>query len=177
MQIFIILHKIEKQKEMSKQNTDNISYKLQRYCLYQARCYKDVQIKYKQLNGSPEEEKSVLASLEEEGFFDDLSYAKAFAYGKFTHNQWGKQKIRMGLIAKGIESPNIENALDEICQNAYIDCARSICLNKLKSIKSNNKKELLSKVYNFMIQRGFYSDDFIPYLKENLNKLVTCTKF
>ena len=153
---------------MSKQNTENLSYKLQRYCLYQARCYKDVHLKYKQLNGAPQNEKSLLESLEKEGFFDNLSYAKSFAYGKFTYNQWGKQKIRMGLISKGIESPNIELALDEINQTAYMDCAKVLCAKKLKSIQSNNKQELLSKVYNFMTQRGFYSDDFMPYLKREL---------
>ena len=153
---------------MTKSIDTNTLIKLQRFCLYQHRCEQDIIKKLRQLKTPPSQDKKYLNALLREKYYDQLVFSNEVAYGKFTHNNWGKQKIRAALYGKQIDSHIIEEAMKSIANNDYKELALHLISKKLKSLQDKNDKDKFHKIYRFMIQRGFLSEDFMPILKSEL---------
>lgn len=106
---------------------EEIYKKALRYCAYQERCLKDIRLKLRQWQASPEVSASVLQKLQDERFIDPERFARAYARGKFRMNGWGKRKIRLGLQAKGVEPALIAAVLkEEIDPEEYLARLRKI---------------------------------------------------
>lgn len=153
---------------MTKSIDTNTLIKLQRYCLYQPRCEQDIIKKLRQLKTPPSQDKKYLNALLIEKYYDQTVFSNEFAYGKFTHNHWGKQKIRAALYGKQIDSQIIEEALKSIANNDYKELVLHLINRKLKSLENKTNKDKFHKIYHFMIQRGFLSEDFMHILKSEL---------
>jgi regulatory protein len=52
-----------------------------------------------------------LATLDEQGYLDDARFARVFVQDKRELEQWGRERITRGLIARGVEPELIEDAL------------------------------------------------------------------
>jgi regulatory protein len=53
-----------------------------------------------------------LATLHEDGSLDDRRFARIFAEDKRTFEQWGSERIRRGLIGRGIDPETVAEVLD-----------------------------------------------------------------
>jgi regulatory protein len=53
-----------------------------------------------------------LELLAEEGSVDDVRFARLFVEGKREFEGWGRERIRQGLLARGIDRALVEEALD-----------------------------------------------------------------
>ena len=53
-----------------------------------------------------------LQLLAEEGSIDDARFARLFAQDKRELEEWGRERIRQGLLARGIDAEVVEGALD-----------------------------------------------------------------
>lgn len=131
---------------------------LARYCAYQERCVQDVKQKMFEIGVLPEEQKVLLQHLIKEGFLDEERYATAYVRGKFKINQWGKHKIKAGLIQNGIPSDLIRNALNTLDSIEYTALAQSLADKHLPKIKAKNDFERLQKLRFYLSQRGFESE-------------------
>jgi regulatory protein len=54
----------------------------------------------------------VLQLLAEEGSIDDARFARLFAQDKRELEEWGRERIRQGLLARGVDAEVVEGALD-----------------------------------------------------------------
>jgi len=137
--------------ETSKEHLNTLA----RYCAYQERCVQDVKQKMFELGVLPDEQKTLLQHLMKEGFLDEERYATTYVRGKFKINQWGKHKIKAGLIQKGIPSELIYNALIALDPSEYTALAQSLAEKHLPKIKAKNDFERQQKLRFYLSQRGF----------------------
>lgn len=130
---------------------------LARFCAYQERCKQDVLKKMLEIGVLPDEREILMQQLISEKFFDEQRFATAYVRGKFKINQWGKNKIKVGLYQKGVEPLLIQNALNVIDDNDYLTLARNLIQKQLPKIKAQNKEQLHQKLFFSLSQKGFES--------------------
>ncbi len=76
---------------------DELLEKLRSYCGYQERCSQQVRDKFFMLRGNLNGWPEARMTLEEEGFLNDVRFAKTYVQSKFRQNKWGRVKIRYAL--------------------------------------------------------------------------------
>ena len=112
----------------------------------------------------PDAQKMLLQHLMKEGFLDEERYATAYVRGKFKINQWGKHKIKAGLIQKGVPADLIRMALNTLDPSEYTALAQSLAEKQLPKIKAKNDYERQQKLRFYLSQKGFESEIIINVL-------------
>ena len=120
-------------------------------------CESEVREKLLTWGGTSEETDEIIAYLIEERYIDNQRYANSYAKDKFRFNHWGKYKISMMLRSKDIESETIEEALDQIDEEEYLEKLQQILRDKLRSLKYSSEYEKKGKLFKFAQSRGFES--------------------
>jgi regulatory protein len=138
----------------AKWTKDIAMQELTRWCAAQERCHSDVRTKLIEHGIYGDDLEDILATLISENFLNELRFAKAYVSGKLRINEWGRVKIKYGLMQKGISTYNINKALDTIDEEEYLNTLQKILQQKLKTqaIKTLADKK---KMYNFLAQKGF----------------------
>jgi regulatory protein len=111
----------------------------------------------------------ILKTLYEEGFLDEQRYADAFATGKLKNNQWGRRKIRFELTRKGIPSHNIDQAIQNIDEDVYLEVLKDLIIRKTGQLTGNDPFIKKNKVIRYLNGKGFtYSEIVEVYNEINL---------
>ena len=126
-------------------------------CSRSEQCEADVHTKLSRWLDDPDAIHDIITRLKEEGFIDDLRYARAYVHDKFLYNGWGRIKLRAMLRAKGIDSEAIDNALIQIDDNEYAQMLHRLLTNKLNSIKHADARHTRAALLRFAASRGFES--------------------
>lgn len=93
--------------------------------------------------------------MQKEGFVDDERYARAFARGKFHNLKWGKVKIAVELKARGLSSPLIQTALEEIPEEEYKALVEKEMHKKMASLITKDPWSLRAALLRFAASRGY----------------------
>ena len=120
-------------------------------------CESEVREKLLAWSASNEESEEIIAYLIEERYVDNQRYANSYTKDKFRFNHWGKYKIGMMLRSKDIESEFIEEALEQIDEEEYLEKLQQILKDKLRSLKYSSEYEKKGKLFKFAQSRGFES--------------------
>ena len=140
--------------------------KARKYCAYRERCSSEVIDRLRQMGAGDAVRHQVIKRLQEEGFIDDERFAGLYARGKFQNNQWGKIKIRAGLLARGIDEGLATKALAEIDPKQYSDTLQTILKKKLRSVRDKNQSNAEERTAAYAIQKGYESGLVWQWLKE-----------
>lgn len=132
--------------------------KLVRYCSYQERAISEVKSKMRQLGVLESVYDDYLKELQEDGYQDELRYAESFASGKMRIKAWGTRKVEMHLKQKRVSSEIIRSALEGSQDEAYMERIRELVDYKLERVKGKNDYERKSKVFRFLLQKGYESN-------------------
>jgi len=95
--------------------------KMEYYCAYQERCYKEVEEKLYSFSSNQSEKDEILTYLIENNFINEERFAQSFVRGKHNYKLWGKNRIVNELKFRNISSRNIQTALKEIHETVYIE--------------------------------------------------------
>ena len=120
-------------------------------------CESEVREKLLVWGGSNEETEEIIAYLVEERYIDNQRYANSYTSDKFRFNHWGKYKISMMLRSKDIGNDVIEEALNQIEEEEYLEKLEQIIKDKLRSLKYSSEYEKKGKLFKFAQSRGFES--------------------
>ncbi|WP_264433582.1 regulatory protein RecX [Flavobacterium agricola] len=143
--------------------------KLEYYCSYQDRCYKEVEYKLFEYHLTPEEKQNILIALIENKYLNEERFAISFTRGKHFYKNWGRNKIKQELKFRDISARNIETALKEI-NEAYETRFLAYAEKKWESI---NEKDILKKKNKFISQlsyKGYESHLIFDFLNDIENK-------
>lgn len=138
---------------------------LERYCVYQDRCHKEVISKLYDYRMIPETHDLIIVHLIEHNFLNEERFSKSFARGKFRIKKWGKQRIVRELKFRDISAYNIKTALKEINEDDYINTFNELALKRFKAIKETNKLKKKKKLVDYLLYRGWESN--LIYAKAN----------
>ncbi|GGD18602.1 regulatory protein RecX [Hyunsoonleella pacifica] len=129
--------------------------KLERYCVYQERCHKEVRQKLKSMHMIPEAIDVIIVHLLEHNFLNEERFAKTFVSGKFKIKAWGRRRLTHELKQKDIGKVNINQALAEIEESDYIEVFNDLAEKKANSITEPNKLKKKRKFIDYLLYRGW----------------------
>lgn len=134
--------------------------KMQKYCVYQERCHKEVRSKLLTLKVYGDRLEVIMSKLVEDDFLNEERFAIAYTREKYRLTKWGKMKILNAMRAKDISSYCIKKAMNAVDQEEYLEILhRSI--DKQKTIFENRNVSgypLRSKLFQFAMRRGYEPD-------------------
>ncbi|WP_299108235.1 regulatory protein RecX [uncultured Tenacibaculum sp.] len=145
---------------MKKQVTsiEEVKRKIERYCVYQDRCHKEVEKKLAEYHLIPEAKEAILLHLFEHNFLNEERFAKSFARGKFRIKKWGRQRITRELKLRDISTYNIKTALKEINETDYLTSLHSLIEKKNNQVTEENIFKRKKKIIDFLLYRGYETD-------------------
>ena len=136
--------------------------KLERYCAYQERSEAEVRKKMGTLAVPVAMADEIVKELKACDFLNEPRFAESYVRSKLKE-KWGKLKIRQGLYQKGIDADVIQEQMDMIDDDQYLDVVRE-SIEKWKRLNSQDADNR-PKLIRHMLSKGFSMDDFMPLLK------------
>lgn len=144
------------QKSLS---TDQAMRAMERYCAYQERCHKEVEVKLWKLLVRPPVQDEVILHLMQHDFLNETRFAQSFARGKFRIKSWGRVRITNELKARGISKRNIDIALKEISVEEYEAVFDSLSRKRYNQLTATHDKlNKRKKLADYLLYRGWESD-------------------
>ena len=140
-----------------------------KYCARQETSEFDIHRKLENWGASDEQIKKIIEQLIELDFINPARYARAFANDKLRFNSWGRIKIAYQLRQKKIPQEDIQNALDEIDEELYLQILKKLLTKKLQTIKKEqDSRKLRQKLVQYAASKGFEYDLIEKVLNEIL---------
>lgn len=139
--------------------------KLEHYCSYQDRCYKEVVFKLKSLGMFQTAIDHILEHLVANNFLNEERFAKNFARGKHKFKLWGKRRIEQELKFRDISSYNIKTALKEI-ETDYLSNFYTLAEKKWLTINENSLERKKRKWVDFLMRKGYENHLIFDFLKD-----------
>lgn len=140
--------------------------KIQRYCAYQERSYKEVKSRLYDYGLYESQVDELIAQLITEGFLNEERFAKAFAGGKFRMKKWGKLKIKNELEFLGLTKNCIQRGLKEIDSADYSKTLKALIKKKSSEIKEENLYKKRDRVARFAIGKGYEPEMVWEYVRD-----------
>ena len=123
------------------------------YCDYQDRCKKEIFTKLNTLELTDDDRDFVVEFLKDEGFINDERYCRSFVKGKLNLKKWGVNKIKLSLIAKGVDREIIDEVISEIDQDSYKE--ELVNLLKNKKINESDPYKSKAKLIRYAVGKGY----------------------
>ncbi len=115
---------------------------------------------------SQEECNYILSALEDDGFINELRFARAFVHDKFHFEKWGRLKIAFKLsVDHQIAQSIINEALSQLNAEAELCLLEELLLAKLRRGDPLTPEAKL-KLFHFAEQRGFTRAQIYTVLKQ-----------
>jgi regulatory protein len=143
--------------------------KLEKYCIYQDRCHKEIEQKLYEMNMIEEAKNIIILHLIEHNFVNEERFSKSYARGKFRIKKWGKQRIIRELKSRRISDYNIKSGLKEINEEDYLKTLEALTQNKIDTVLEKNSYKKSQKVTNFLLYRGFENNLVYDMVRELMN--------
>lgn len=129
--------------------------KLTDYCSRQERSRSDVMKKLYAFGIVKDVADQIILRLEKENYLNEERYAQLYAGGKSRIKKWGKRKIEFELSRKGVPSSFIENGIELIEDNIYLENLRNLLEKKWKASKEPDLFKRKQKVMAYLGQKGY----------------------
>ena len=143
-----------------------IYYKMEYYCSYQERCYKEVEEKLYSFSLTISEKEALLTHLIENNFINEERFAQSFVRGKHNYKHWGKNRIVNELKFRNISSRNIQTALKEIPETTYLHNFHTLAEKNWETIKEPKGQKRNKKFVDFLLRKGYETSLIYEKLKE-----------
>ena len=137
--------------------------KIRKYCSYQDRSALEVRRKMSQLLIPSEEADILMDELIEEKFVDDNRFAESFIRGKMNIKRWGRVKIKVELMQRGIAGDIIREKMAELDQNLYTENLQYL----IQKWKSENPEGEREKMFRFLMGKGYEASEISAALHQN----------
>ena len=145
--------------------------KLEALCAYQERCQFEMEQKLISWNFPEDQRNQLIADLISNNFVNEERFASAFVSGKFNIKKWGRNKIKSHLKQKHISDYSIQKGMKEIDPDTYWSVMISLAQKKKAELapKKGDLWNHKSKVYNYLLSKGYESDLVGDAVKEAFN--------
>ena len=139
--------------------------KIQSYCLYQDRCINEVKYKLYSFKVSSQLVENIVEYLIDNDYLNEERYTKMFIQGKLRIKKWGRIKLKYELRLKGIDIKIINEHINQINEEDYIEYFNEFSTNKIKFLKGSNDQKKRSFI-NYFTYRGWENNLIYEKLKD-----------
>ena len=139
--------------------------KIQSYCLYQERCVKEVKNKLFSLKVNSKSANDIIEYLIDNDYLNEERYTKMFIQGKLRIKKWGRIKLKYELRSKGINIHIIEDNIQKINEEDYLNYFNEFSTNKIKFLKGTKDQKKRSFI-NYFTYRGWENGLIYQKLKD-----------
>jgi regulatory protein len=138
---------------------DRAREKAMRYCSFQERCQFDLTNRFRAWNVEEKNWDKILDYLIDENFLNETRYVEAFIRGKFKMKKWGRNKIKMGLIAKRVyNETQFDKIFDaEIEEEDYLKTIANLIEKKNYLMDESDVFVKRDKIYRYILSKGYES--------------------
>ena len=144
-------------------NQEDTHYqKAARYCAYRERTEQEVQEKLRAWGVEQNEATRIIRTLKKSRFLDEERYVAAFIRGKFITKKWGKRKLWIALMERGINQTLIQKGLATIEDADYIQSLYHVAEQKQRSLAGVASMQARQKLTNYLLQKGYEPDLVMP---------------
>lgn len=167
---------VQERMALKRRNTDNLSVLLDRarhYCSLTEQCEDAVRQKLVTWGATPTESDQVTATLYNEGYIDDIRYAKAYCESKILHQHWGRQKVLYQLRLKHLPRRAVDAGMAAVSDDDYRATLATVAEKKRQELCSRIDDPLLlrKKLMAFLASRGFTVDEIKQVITNNNEEL------
>ena len=127
--------------------------KILHYCDYQDRCKKEIFAKLNAFELTEDDRNFIVDFLLEEGYINDERYCRSYVKSKLNLKKWGVNKIKLSLIAKGVDRDIIEAVVSEIDQDSYKE--ELVKLLENKKINESDPYKRKAKLIRYAVGKGY----------------------
>lgn len=127
--------------------------KILHYCDYQDRCKKEIFAKLNAFELTEDDKNFIVDFLLEEGYINDERYCRSYVKSKLNLKKWGVNKIKLSLIAKGVDRDIIEAVVSEIDQDSYKE--ELVKLLENKKINESDPYKRKAKLIRYAVGKGY----------------------
>lgn len=139
-------------------------------CAGAEQCSADIRGKVLKKGFSEDTADKIVAYLVKNRYIDDARYARAFAADKVKFAGWGRIKVRMHLKARRLPDSLIEEALEYVDEEEYMQSLRKSLAAKARALDLS-EVEGRRRLYRHLASRGFESSAIVAeirkYIREN----------
>ena len=139
--------------------------KIQSYCLYQDRCIKEVKNKLYSFKVSSQLVENIVEYLIDNDYLNEERYTKMFIQGKLRIKKWGRIKLKYELRSKGINIHIIDDNIQKINEEDYLNYFNEFSTNKIKFLKGTKDQKKRSFI-NYFTYRGWENGLIYQKLKD-----------
>lgn len=131
--------------------------KMAALCARSEQCEGDIRQKLYRMGLTPPQVSETVAKLKQQRFVDNARFAGSFARDKCRFASWGRNKIRLALMAKRIEGADIDAALDSIDPADYTAALARVVAAKARSLDLDGPGGYADslKLFRHAVSRGF----------------------
>jgi regulatory protein len=129
--------------------------KLEHYCAYQERCHQEVVNKLRELGMIPTAIDTIITSLIQNNYLNEMRFAQSFARGKFRIKKWGKNRILRELKLRNIGEYNIKKGLQEIPEEEYLAAFYSLFEKRKQAVHHLTVQQQKKKILDYLLYRGW----------------------
>lgn len=128
-------------------------------CVAKELCSYDIARKLKQWGVDNTQQLEVIERLKSEKFQDDARYVRAYVHDKVMFERWGRQKIRQSLAMKNLTGSVVNEALENIDQELYMDNLKNLLQQKRRSLTDDDEYQQAVKMMRYAAGRGYTFDE------------------
>lgn len=128
-------------------------------CVAKELCSYDIARKLKQWGVDNTQQLEVIERLKSEKFLDDVRYVRAYVHDKVMFERWGRQKIRQSLAMKNLTGSVVNEALENIDQELYMDNLKNLLQQKRRSLTDDDEYQQAVKMMRYAAGRGYTFDE------------------
>ncbi|MCC8119555.1 MAG: RecX family transcriptional regulator [Bacteroidales bacterium] len=145
---------------------DKAQIRLETLCMRAEHCEGEMREKLRKWGIAQDDADKIIDKLKHDRFIDDARFTRSYMRDKLWLARWGRIKVSMALAQKRVRREIIQEAMDGIDEERYVQSLAELITAKLKS-----KPELLesaegrAKIYRFAASRGYESSIISKALK------------
>nr|WP_286183953.1 recombination regulator RecX [Clostridium sp. CCUG 7971] len=115
----------------------------------------------------------VIDFLKKNNFINDDILAQKIVNTNINLNRCGRNKIKQNLYNKGIDKQSINEAINDIDENAEFENAIYLAQKRYNRIKNEDKRKIYQKISQHLAYKGFNYD----IIKRVLSKLLNTDEY
>lgn len=137
-------------------------------CSSSEHCSSEICKKVLQWGLTSAQAEDIIAYLIKEKYIDNSRFCRAFCLDKFRYNHWGRVKIAQMLRMLEMESSDINEGLDAIPEEEYLEVLSHVLAQKNRQLKDSDPYIRKGKLVRHALSRGFETCHIMDMVDEFL---------